>query len=127
MSRRRTGERLSRYSLWPDRDSRRVTRTSWYASGSVPSELSNTSDTSVTFTGRRPVDPWKITSSIFPPRSKRGDCSLYTYRTASEVFDLPHPFGPTIAVKPASNGCFPVPANDLKSVNLCRVHIIVWS
>src|SRR5881397_693780 len=89
MSRSRTAERLRRYSLCPDRESRRVTTTSWYASGSVPSELSNTSDTSATLTGRRPVEPWKITSSIFPPRSKRGDCSPSTQRTASETFDLP--------------------------------------
>ncbi len=102
MSRSRTGERFSRYSLWPERDSRRVTTTSWYAIGRVPSELSNTRDTSATFTGRRPVEPWKMTSSIFPPRSRRGDCSPSTQRTASEMFDLPQPFGPTMAVTPGS-------------------------
>src|SRR2546422_6709908 len=72
--------------------------------GRVPSELSNTRETSATLTGRRPVEPWKITSSILPPRSRRGDCSPSTQRTASEMFDLPHPLGPTIAVTPASNG-----------------------
>src|SRR4029077_18699635 len=83
--------------------SRRVTTTSWYAIGSVPSELSNTSDTSATLTGRRPVEPWKMTSSILPPRSRRGDCSPRTQRTASEMLDLPQPFGPTMAGTPASN------------------------
>src|SRR3989441_4003690 len=55
-----------------------------------------------------------MTSSILPPRSKRGDCSPSTQRTASEMFDLPHPLGPTIAVTPASNGSSTVPAKDLK-------------
>src|ERR687888_97767 len=81
--------------------------------GSAPSELSNTSDTSATLTGRRPVDPWKITSSIFPPRNRRGDCSPNTQRTASEMFDLPQPFGPTTAVTPSSKGSSTDPANDL--------------
>src|SRR5439155_368280 len=55
MSRSRTGWRLRRYSLWPERESRRVTTTSWKARGSEPSALSNTSETSATLTGRRPV------------------------------------------------------------------------
>src|SRR2546425_6358804 len=82
--------------------------------GRLPSELSKTSETSATFTGRRPVDPWKITSSILPPRSSRGDCSPSTQRTASEMLDFPHPFGPTIAVTPSSKGSSTEPANDLK-------------
>src|SRR2546427_5748260 len=43
---------------------------------------------SATFSGRRPVEPWKMTSSILPPRSRRGDCSPRTQRTASEMLDL---------------------------------------
>src|SRR2546425_10523159 len=82
--------------------------------GRLPSELSKTSETSATFTGRRPVDPWKITSSILPPRSSRGDCSPSTQRTASEMLDFPHPFGPTMAVTPSSKGSSTEPANDLK-------------
>src|SRR5712691_5514657 len=124
MSRSRTAERLRRYSLCPERESRRVTTTSWYAIGSVPSELSNTRETSATLTGRRPVEPWKITSSIFPPRSRRGDCSPRTQRTASEIFDLPHPFGPTMAVTPASNGSSTVPANDLKPDSSSRLSLM---
>src|SRR5205823_14064339 len=80
-----------------------------------------------TFTGRRPVYHWKITSSIFTPRSKRGDCSPNTHRTASEMFDLPHPLGPTIAVTPASNGSSTVSANDLKPDSSSRVNLMVWS
>ncbi len=93
----------------------------------MPSVLSNTSDTSATLTGRRPVDPWKITSSIFPPRNRRGDCSPNTQRTASEMFDFPQPFGPTIAVTPASNGNSTVPTNDLKPDSSSRLNLMVWS
>src|SRR5438034_7940519 len=92
--------------------------------GRVPSELSNTRETSATFTGRRPVEPWKMTSSILPPRSKRGDCSPRTQRTASEMLDLPQPFGPTIAVTPASNGSSTAPANDLKPDSSSRVNLM---
>ena len=42
--------------------------------------------------------PPKITSSIFAPRSWRLFCSPMTQRMASEMFDLPEPFGPTMAV-----------------------------
>src|SRR2546427_10872836 len=66
-------------------------------------------------------------SSIFPPRSRRGDCSPSTQRTASEMVDLPHPLGPTIAVTPASNGSSTVPANDLKPDSSSRVNLMVWS
>src|SRR5204862_3383848 len=124
MSRSRTGDRFRRYSLWPERDSRRVTRTSWYAIGSVPSVLLTTRETSATFTGRRPVEPWKITSSILPPRNRRGDCSPSTQRTASEMFDLPQPLGPTMAVTPASNGSSTVPANDLKPDSSSRLSLM---
>src|SRR6266536_6317217 len=92
--------------------------------GSMPSVLSNTSETSATFTGRRPVEPWKITSSIFPPRNRRGDCSPSTKRTASEMLDLPHPFGPTKAVTPASKGSSNVPANDLKPDSSSRLSLM---
>ena len=62
---------------------------------------------------RRADDPWKITSSIFAPRRSRARCSPNTQRTASETLDLPHPFGPTIAVTPGSNARYVVSANDL--------------
>src|SRR5438093_12843715 len=65
-----------------------------------------------------------MTSSILPPRSKRGDCSPSTQRTASEMFDLPHPLGPTIAVTPASNGSSTVPANDLKPDSSSRLSLM---
>src|SRR5919106_2782509 len=114
MSRSRTGEPLSRESLCPDRESRRVTTTSRYAMGRSPSLLSRKRDTSVTLTGRRAADPWKITSSIFPPRSSRADCSPSTHRTASDTLDLPQPLGPTMAVTPSSKVSVTPSAKDLK-------------
>ena len=68
----------------------------------------------MTLTGRRAAEPWKITSSILPPRSSRADCSPSTQRTASETFDLPQPLGPTMAVTPSSKVRVTVSANDLK-------------
>ena len=65
-----------------------------------------------------------MTSSILPPRSKRGDCSPSTQRTASEMFDFPHPF--TMAVTPASNGSSTVPAKDLNPASSSRVNLMVW-
>src|SRR5918998_202444 len=82
--------------------------------GRSPSLLSRYSETSVTLTGRRAADPWKITSSIFPPRNSRADCSPRTQRTESDTLDLPQPFGPTIAVTPCSKVSVTVSAKDLK-------------
>src|SRR5688572_20549065 len=82
--------------------------------GRSPAELSRKSETSVRLTGRRVAAPWKITSSILPPRSRRADCSPSTQRTASETFDLPQPLGPTMAVTPSSKVRLTVSAKDLK-------------
>ena len=53
--------------------------------------------------GGRFSEPAKMTSSIPLPRSRRGDCSPITHRTASTTFDLPQPLGPTTAVIPSWN------------------------
>jgi hypothetical protein len=114
MSRRRHAVRFRKYSLSPERDSRRVMTTSLNATGSVPSALSKCSETSATFTGRRADEPWKMTSVMFPPRSMRARCSPSTQRMASDTFDLPQPFGPTMAVQPSSKRRNVWSANDLK-------------
>src|SRR6185503_11451995 len=44
----------------------------------------------------------------------RARCSPRTQRTASETFDLPQPFGPTIAVTPGSKARPVLSAKDLK-------------
>ena len=59
-------------------------------------------DTSESPSARRVAVPLKITFSIFSERSSRARCSPSTHRTASMMFDFPHPFGPTMAVTPGS-------------------------
>src|SRR5580704_18574406 len=44
--------------------------------------------------------PAKMTSSIFAPRRLLADCSPSTQLTASRMFDLPQPLGPTTAAIP---------------------------
>ena len=66
-----------------------------YTSGSI-----RTSDTSAMPVGFRSRVPEKITSSILMPRKSFADCSPSTQLMASEILDLPHPLGPTIAVTP---------------------------
>ena len=56
------------------------------------------SDTCATPMAGRFAVPPKITSCIFPPRSVRLLCSPMTQSMASEIFDFPEPFGPTMAV-----------------------------
>jgi hypothetical protein len=90
-----------------------VITTSRNGTGSEPSSFEKWSDTSATFTARRADEPWKITSSIFAPRSARARCSPSTHRTASLTFDFPHPFGPTIMVAPGSKTSCVWSANDL--------------
>ena len=41
------------------------------------------------------------------------------------MFDLPQPFGPTMAVTPASNGSSTAPANDLNPDSSSRVNLMV--
>ena len=79
------------------------------------------SDTSANPTGPRFAVPLKMTSSIFAPRSEREDCSPSTQRIASEIFDLPEPFGPTIAVMPPRNLISVRSGNDLKP---CKIRLL---
>src|SRR5215469_16072163 len=51
--------------------------------------------------GLRSRVPAKITSSIRDPRSVLADCSPSTQEIASEMFDLPQPFGPMMAATPS--------------------------
>ena len=66
--------------------------------GKMCSVLSSTSVTCAKPIWLRVSVPPKMTSSIFTPRSDLLDCSPMTQRMASEIFDLPLPFGPTMAV-----------------------------
>src|SRR6185312_14307875 len=62
----------------------------------------------------RPAVPAKITSSISPPRRPRALLSPMAQRRASTILDLPHPFGPTIPVKP---GRMSTPVGSAKLLN----------
>src|SRR5438034_2558754 len=83
------------------------------------------SDTSAIPTGLRPSVPLKMTSAISPPRRALADCSPSTHRIASEMFDLPHPFGPTMAETPGRKFNVVLSAKDLKpnAVRLFRYMI----
>lgn len=74
--------------------------------------------------GREDV-PAKITSSIDVPRRFFAPCSPITQVSASTMFDLPEPFGPTTAVMPGSNRSVVADANDLKprSVGSLEIHV----
>ena len=50
--------------------------------------------------GLRSRVPAKMTSSILTPRRLLADCSPSTQVMASEMLDLPQPFGPTMAAMP---------------------------
>src|SRR5947199_1652775 len=63
--------------------------------------LSNVIVTSARPRERRDAEPLKMTSAISPPRRLLALCSPRIQRTASTTFDLPEPFGPTMAVMPA--------------------------
>src|SRR5690606_8470486 len=64
----------------------------------VWSELSKISSTMACETGLRADEPEKITSVSESPRRRLAVLSPITQRTASIMFDLPHPFGPTTPV-----------------------------
>src|ERR1700744_3027622 len=72
-----------------------------YSVGSMFFVLSKVSETSARLAALRLLEPLKIMFSIFSERSVRVLCSPSTHLMASTTFDLPHPFGPTIAVTPS--------------------------
>ena len=92
--------------------------------------LSNTRVTSANEWGPRVSDPLKITSSIALPRRWRADCSPIAQRMASTMFDLPQPFGPTIALTSWSMWTTVRSTNDLKpqtSTFLIFIERAPWS
>src|SRR5512142_2186678 len=77
--------------------------TSVKSTGSQPVVLSKTTCAEAIPARGRCSEPLKIMSAVFLPRSNAYDCSPSTHRSASAMFDLPEPFGPTIAVMPLAN------------------------
>jgi len=116
-SRRRHGALLIRYSLSPERYTRRVTSTSAKSSGRCESALSKISDTSAMPVGWRVSLPLKITSCMWDPRNALGLCSPSDQRMASSRLLLPHPLGPTMAVTPGSSRIAVRSAKDLNPVS----------
>src|SRR5262249_16047699 len=114
MSRRRHGVLFSKYSEFPSRYTRRVTRTSSHSVPSSSFQSGNWGESSANPLGLRVSAPLKITSAISSPRSDLADCSPSAQRTASRTLDFPQPFGPTIAVTPSWKLKIVLSANDLK-------------
>src|SRR5436309_15843734 len=52
------------------------------------------------------------------PRTASGDCSPSAHSTASVMFDLPEPFGPTITLTPGPNSSRVRSGNDLKPLRM---------
>jgi len=74
--------------------------------------------TSAMPTGWRDWLPAKITSSIARPRRCLAEISPMTHRTASMMFDLPQPFGPTTPVRFEGKVTVVGSTNDLKPASL---------
>ena len=118
-SSRRTAARFTRYCPSPPRCSLRASDTSANGrSGQAPSSLSKISSTSQKSTGLRPAAPAKRTSSGFSARSSCGLSDPVAQRIASEMFDLPEPFGPTTTATPGSRRTSTGSTNDLNPRSL---------
>ena len=89
-----------RYSDSPLRCTRRTTSTSGASSGSHLALLSSTMRASARPAGARLSEPAKITSSMRRARIRPLAVPPRTQRSASMMFDLPEPLGPTTAVMP---------------------------
>ena len=122
MSSSRQPAPLIAYSLSPLRNSVRVMVTSANSIGNSPLELSMVSDTSARPSAAFFEVPAKMTSSILLERIVRAPCAPRTHATASTMFDLPEPLGPTTTVIPGSRSSVVDSAKDLKpfSVSVFR-------
>ena len=111
------GMLLTRYSLSPERYSLLVTDIwlSWANwGGKEPSPFSKSRETSAMPRGLCASVPLKITSSICRPLSSLALCSPMAQRIASTMLLFPHPFGPTMALKPSGKGMSSFSGKDLK-------------
>ncbi len=86
--------------FWPSRLTRRrmeISAKAAYSPTRELSELSKISSMLAWATGLRVLEPLKMTSVIDSPRRFLAELSPITQRTASMMFDLPQPLGPTTA------------------------------
>ena len=110
---------LRRYSPSPLRSSRRlieISENSLPAADPAPdSTVVEQDDLDLGVAARRlPSPPAKIMSCIVCPRTASGLCSPSAQSTASVMFDLPQPFGPTITLTPGENTSRVRSGKDLK-------------
>src|SRR6056297_2039605 len=117
---------LIRYSLSPDRYSRLEIVTSLYSIGRIPLSFTNVRDTSAIPRAFFFAVPLKITLAMADERRREGLCSPNTQRSASTIFDLPHPFGPTMDVIPLSNFTLVLWAKLLNPCNSSSLIYIEW-
>src|SRR5690606_3310190 len=82
------------------------------------SALSKISSTEAWPTGLRLLEPLKMTSVIDSPRRFLAELSPITQRTASMIFDLPQPFGPTTAHRLLGKLTVVGSTNDLNPASL---------
>ena len=108
----------------PSRVSTRLTEISAYWFQGPPARralLSNTSSTLARWAGLRVVVPLKMTSCMDSPRSSLALDSPSTQRTASMMFDLPQPFGPTTPTSWPGSRKLVGSAKDLKPESLMEL------
>src|SRR5690606_5628327 len=89
-----------------------------YSPPMAPSLLSKISSTVAWLTGLRAELPEKITSVSESPRRRLAELSPMTQRTASMMFDLPQPFGPTMPVMLVGRCSTVGSTKDLKPASL---------
>ena len=100
-----------------------------YSPEIVWSELSKISSTVACDTGLRALEPEKITSVSESPRRRLAELSPMTQRTASMMFDLPQPLGPTTPVMLVGRCRVVGSTNDLKPDSLIverRIGVPDW-
>jgi hypothetical protein len=109
-----------KYSLSPERYSRRLIAISGTSRARRPFSFDMVSVTSAMFSALRVSVPLKMMSSIDSARSERADCSPTTHLIASTTLDLPQPLGPSRAEIPSENSTFALSAKLLKP-NISRL------
>src|SRR3954453_7474953 len=111
----------------PDRSSRRAIEISENSHCSRPSALSSTTSTCA---ASRPLTPWapaNTTSCMVCPRTASGLCSPTAHSTASVMFDLPLPLGPTITLIPGPKSSRTRSGNDLNPLRVIDFRCMVAS
>src|SRR5690606_34424940 len=79
-------------------------------------------------TGLRALEPLKMTSAMDSPRRCLAEDSPITQRTASMMFDLPQPLGPTTAVRFSGNRAVVGSTKDLKPASLILFNrMLCWA